>query len=188
MPRVSEQDGMLVKFVNWYTRRTYGRDTTIAGVMAHTKPNLLGYGALEFGHERSHVMSERLKVLAATKAACIIGCAFCIDIGSALGRKAGVTEQQLRDFHVYRDSSAFSDDEKLVMEYAEEMTRENVTVPDELVERLRRRFSEAEIVDLTFAIAIENLRARFNNALDIPVAGFSGGEFCPMPARQATAA
>ena len=133
-------------------------------------------------------MSERLKVLAATKAACVIGCAFCIDIGSALGRKAGVTEQQLRDFHVYRDSSAFSDDEKLVMEYAEEMTRENVTVPDELVERLQRRFSEAEIVDLTFAIAIENLRARFNNALDIPVAGFSGGEFCPMPARQATAA
>jgi len=188
MPRVSGQDGMLVKFVNWYTRRTYGRDTAIAGVMAHTPANLLGYGALEFGHERSHGMSERLKVLAATKAACVIGCAFCIDIGSALGRKAGVTEQQLRDFHTYRESAAFSDEEKLVMEYAEEMTRENVMVPEELVERLQRQFSEAEIVDLTFAIAVENLRARFNNALDIPVAGFSGGAYCPMPAQQAAAA
>jgi AhpD family alkylhydroperoxidase len=188
MPRVSEQDGLLVKFTNWYTRRTYGRDTAVAGVMAHTKANLLGYGALEFGHERSHVMSEKLKVLAATKAACVIGCAFCIDIGSALGRKAGVTEEQLRDFHNYRESSAFSDEEKLVMEYAEEMTRENVMVPDELLERLRRRFSEAEVVDLTFAIAVENLRARFNNALDIPAAGFSGGAYCPMPARQVTAA
>ncbi len=68
MPRVSERDGMLVKFVNWYTRRTYGRDTAVAGVMAHTKANLLGYGALEFGHERSHVTPERLKVLAATGA------------------------------------------------------------------------------------------------------------------------
>jgi AhpD family alkylhydroperoxidase len=188
MPRVSERDGTLVKFVNWYTRRTYGRETAIAGVMGHTPANLIGYGALEFGHERSHAMSERLKVLAATKAACVIGCAFCIDIASALGRKAGVTEEQLRDFHVYRESAAFSGDEKLVMEYAEEMTRENVTVPDDLVERLQRRFSEAELVDLTFAIAVENLRARFNNALDIPVAGFSGGAFCPAPARQAAAA
>ena len=108
--------------------------------------------------------------------------------GSALGRKAGVTEQQLRDFHAYRESAVFSDEEKLVMEYAEEMTRENVMVPEELVERLQRQFSEAEIVDLTFAIAVENLRARFNNALDIPVAGFSGGAYCPMPAQQAAAA
>jgi 4-carboxymuconolactone decarboxylase len=172
---------MLVKFVNWYTRRTFGRDTAIAGVMAHTKANLLGYGALEFGHERSHAMPERLKVLAATKAACIVGCEFCIDIGSALGRKEGVTEEQLREFHSYRDSAAFSEEERLAMEYAEEMTRESVTIPEELTERLRRSFSEQQIVDLTFAIAIENLRARFNNALDIPAAGFSEGAFCPTP-------
>src|SRR3954469_26006398 len=142
MPRVSEQDGMLVKFVNWYTRRTYGRDTAVAGVMGHTPANRLGYGALEFGHERSHVMNEPLKVLAATKAACIVGCAFCIDIGSALGRKAGVTEEQLRDFHTYRDSAAFSAQEKLVMEYAEEMTRESVAISENLAARLREHFGE----------------------------------------------
>src|SRR4051794_26454130 len=155
MPRVSERDGTLVKFVNWYTRRTYGRETAIAGVMAHTKANLLGYGALEFGHERSHAMSERLKVLAATRVACMVGCEFCIDIGSALGRKAGVTEQQLRDFHNFRESAAFSDEEKLAMEYAEELTHESVVIPDELAERLRRHFSDDQIVDLTFAIAVE---------------------------------
>ena len=188
MPRVSERDGLLVKFTNWYTRRTFGRDTAVAGVMAHTKANLVGYAALEFGHERSHAMPERLKVLAATRAACIVGCEFCIDIGSALGRKEGVTEEQLRDFHNYRESAAFSDEEKLVMEYAEEMTHESVAIPDELMARLRRLFSEEQIVDLTFAIAIENLRARFNNALDIPAAGFSEGAFCPMPARQVAAA
>jgi 4-carboxymuconolactone decarboxylase len=179
---------MLVKFVNWYTRRSYGRDTAVAGVMAHTKANLLGYGALEFGHERSHVMPERLKVLAATRVATLVGCEFCIDIGSALGRKEGVTEEQLRDFHNYRESPAFSEEERLVMEYAEEVSHESVAVPEEMTERLQRHFSEAQIVDLTFAIAIENLRARFNNALDIPAAGFSGGAFCPMPARQVTAA
>jgi 4-carboxymuconolactone decarboxylase len=179
---------MLVKFANWYTRRMYGRETAIAGVMAHTKANMVGYAALEFGHERSHAMPERVKVLAATKAACIVGCEFCIDIGSALGRREGVTEEQLRDFHDYRESAAFSSEERLAMEYAEEMTGESVNIPEALSERLRRHFSEEQIVDLTFAIAIENLRARFNNALDIPAAGFSEGAFCPMPAQQVQAA
>src|SRR4051794_32378448 len=158
MPRVSERGGPLVRAANWYTRRAYGRDTAIAGVMAHTRWNLIGYGVLEFCHERSHAMPERLKALAATKAATIVGGAFCIDIGSAISREAGVTEQQLRDFHVYRDSPAFSEEEKLVLEYAEEMTRESVELPEEMVARLRRHFSEAQIVDLTAAIAIENLR------------------------------
>ena len=74
------------------------------------------------------------------------------------------------------------------MEYAEEMTRESVEIPEEMVARLRRHFDEAQIVDLTAAIAIENLRARFNDALGIPPAGFSEGAFCPMPVRAVTAA
>jgi alkylhydroperoxidase family enzyme len=188
MPVVSEKQGLLVRAANWYTKRAYGRETAIAGVMAHTPANLLGYGALEFAYERSHRAPERIKALAATKAATTVGCAFCIDIASAISRDAGVSEDQLRDFHVYRDSPAFSEDEKLAMEYAEAMTQQSVVIPEELTARLRARFDEAQLVDLTAAIAIENFRARFNTAMDIPPAGFSGGAFCPMPERAATAA
>ena len=76
---------------------------------------MMGWGMLEFGHDRSHKVDERLKTLAATKAATVIGCQFCIDIGSHLGREAGVSERQLRDFHDYEQSDAFSPVEKLVM-------------------------------------------------------------------------
>ena len=84
MARIDQKRNATVRMANWYTRRSYGRDTEIAGVMAHSPPNLRGYGMLEWFHERSHSVDEKLKALAATKAATLIGCQFCLDIGSHL--------------------------------------------------------------------------------------------------------
>jgi AhpD family alkylhydroperoxidase len=188
MARIDAKNGLVVRIADWYSRRSYGRDMEITGVMAHSRPNFFGYGMFEWNHERSHAVDEKLKMLAATKAATQIGCAFCIDIGSHLSREAGVTEQQLRELHAWRDSEAFSALEKLVIEYAEEMSNSNVQVPDELFARLREHFDDEQLVELTTAIAIENFRARFNNALDITPAGFSDGAYCPAPERSLAAA
>ena len=183
MARIEEKSGPMVRATDWYSRRKYGREMEMAGVVGHSRPNMLAWGMLEWWHERAGAMDERLKALAATKVATRVGCPFCIDIGSSISRDEGVTEEQLRSFHDYRNSDAFSPEEKLVMEYAEEMTRTNVEVPDELFARLREHFDEEQIVELTMAIAIENFRSRFNNALDVAPAGFSEGAFCPMPER-----
>ena len=83
MARVEEKSGLMVRGANWYTRRQYGREIEVTGVMAQSRPNALGYGMLEWWHERGHAVDEKLKVLAATKAATKIGCEFCIDIGVA---------------------------------------------------------------------------------------------------------
>jgi AhpD family alkylhydroperoxidase len=184
MARVEEKGGVLVRLAQRYSKWQYGRELTITPVIAQSRPNMIGWGAFEWLHERSHRVEEKLKLLAATKAATMIGCEFCIDIGSALGRDAGVTEAQLRDFHNYRESPAFSVVEKLVMEYGEEMSKTNAEVSDELFARLRERFDDGQIVELTAAIAIENFRARFNRALEIPPSGFSEGMFCPLPDAQ----
>jgi AhpD family alkylhydroperoxidase len=187
MARVEAKDGPMVRGAQFYSKRMYGREITITPVIAHSRPMMMGWGALEFFHDRAHRVDERLKDLAATRVATMIGCRFCIDIGSALGRKAGVTEAQLRDFHQYRTSPHYSAKERLVMEYAEELSKEQVNVPDELFARLREHFDEGQIVELTAAITIENFRSRFNNALDIEPAGFSEGMFCPVPDAEAAA-
>jgi AhpD family alkylhydroperoxidase len=187
MARVEEKGGPLVRFAQWYSKVKYGRPVTITPVIAHSRANMIGWGALEWWHEHGHRVDEKLKALAATKAATIIGCEFCIDIGSALGRKAGVSEQQLHDFHDYKESNAFSTEEKLAMEYAELMSQTNVEIPDDLFARLREHFDEGQIVELTAAIAIENMRARFNDALQISSAGFSEGAYCPMPEKAVAA-
>jgi alkylhydroperoxidase family enzyme len=57
------------------------------------------------------------------------------------------------------------------------MCRTPVEVPDAVFDELRRHFNEPQIVELTAAVAIENLRARFNRALEIPSDGL-----CQLPA------
>lgn len=71
-----------------------------------------------------------------------------------------------------------------MIEYAEEMTSTPVAVPDGLFESLRRQFDEAQLVELTAAIAWENYRARFNHALEIGSQGFSGAAACAIPERR----
>ena len=69
----------------------------------------------------------------------------------------------------------------MVLEYADRMTQVPVEVPDALFARLRERFSEAELVELTSAIAWENYRARFDHALGVEGENFSEGAVCAMP-------
>jgi len=57
-----------------------------------------------------------------------------------------------------------------------------VEVSDELFERLRARFDERQIVELTLAIALENFHARSNWAFGIESEGFSEGSYCVRPA------
>lgn len=106
-----------------------------------------------------------------------------MDIGSAVGRAAGVTEAQLRDLPVYKESPALSPLEKLVIEYAAAMTKTPVEVPGELFASLRDNFTKAQLVELTAAIAWENYRARFDHAFGIEAQGFSEGAYCALPER-----
>lgn len=104
-----------------------------------------------------------------------------------MGRAAGITEAQLRDLGSYKESTAFSAFEKLVLEYAVEMTKTPVEVPDALFDALRKHFNEAQLVELTATIAWENYRARFDHAFGIESQDFSQGAYCPLPERATVA-
>ena len=106
-----------------------------------------------------------------------------MDIGSAVGRAAGVTAEQVGNLARFRESNAFNEVEKLVIAYAEKMTLTPVEVPADMFAELRRHFDDAQIVELTAEIAWENYRARFNHALDIESQGFSEGSFCALAER-----
>jgi alkylhydroperoxidase family enzyme len=77
-----------------------------------------------------------------------------------------------------------------VLDYAEAMTKTPAQVTDEIYDAVRAVLDDAQLVELTAAIAWENWRARFNWAFDIGAAGFSEGAACPTPLgrEQATAA
>jgi alkylhydroperoxidase family enzyme len=177
----SRVDGPFARLVRWYGRRTYGDHLAPVDAYLHTRGLLLGYGAFETAVERA----SRLEALAATRAAQVVECEWCMDFASRYSLDRGVPEEQLREMSLYRESEAFGDLEKLVLDYATAMSHTPVEVTDEMVDRLKEHFDDAQLVELTNAIAIENLRARFNNALDLEPQGFSEGAYCVAPAARA---
>ena len=82
-------------------------------------------------------------------------------------------ERKLGDVPRWRESDAFTEVERLVLEYAESMTVTPPAVTDDLVADLRRHFDDGQLVELTMMIAVENQRSRFNSALGLTSQGFT---------------
>ena len=100
-----------------------------------------------------------------------------------MGRAAGIPEAKLRDINRWRESDAYSEVERLVLEYAEAISATPARVVPELQERLRQHLSEKQLVELTTTVAWENFRARFNRPYGIQPDGFSEGAYCVVPDR-----
>jgi AhpD family alkylhydroperoxidase len=146
------------------------------------RPQLLaGTFAYEAALLTSGRMNPRLKALAELKAAALINCEFCIDIGSTLARAAGVTDAQLAALPRFRDSDAFDADEKLVLQLAEAITATPALVSEELRQQLVDRFTAPAVTELAAAIAWENNRGRLNQALGVRPSDFSQGAQCAVP-------
>ena len=81
----------------------------------------------------------------------------------------------------HNQSDAYSDLEKLALDYALCLSNTPAQVPDELFEKLRAHLSEKQMVELTAVIALENYLARFNRGFGIEAMGVSEGAVCPLP-------
>ena len=177
--------GLVLRIARRKTGQLTGRETQrMIGPLeayAHLPRLLLGYGMFESATAGLDRVPERLKVLAELKAAAMTSCEYCIDIGSQIARRAGLSDEQLLALPRYRDSDQFDELEKLVLDYAVAMSSTPVAVSEELFAELRRRFDEAQLVELTNVIAIENMRGRFNMALGFGSAGFTDGMVCAVP-------
>jgi alkylhydroperoxidase family enzyme len=72
----------------------------------------------------------------------------------------------------FATSSHYSAAERVALAMAEAMTITGQKVTDELFAEARRHFSEAQVVELVAAIALENFRSKFNVALGVEAQGF----------------
>lgn len=85
------------------------------------------------------------------------GCAYCLDMHSKDARAAGETEQRLDTLSAWRETGFFTDRERAALEWTESVTDvAHAHVPDATYERVRKLFTEAELVNLTMAIVAIN--------------------------------
>lgn len=106
---------------------------------------------------RGSGLEGSLLELLKTRVSQINGCAYCIDMHTKDARAQGETEQRLYALSAWRETPFFSERERAMLEWAESVTllSEN-HVPDELYERVRKQFTEQELVNLTMALVAIN--------------------------------
>jgi alkylhydroperoxidase family enzyme len=100
-----------------------------------------------------------------------------------LQRHHGLDIERLQHIHDYARSPLYTELERLVLDYALAMTSTPLSVTDEQVAELDSRLGHAGLLELTYVIALENMRARNNHALGITDQGFTGGDACRVPQR-----
>lgn len=179
MPRIEPRTrGLFAHLTAWGGRQAYGRPMRSGAVFANHPRLTLAYVRFNRAAERCAHVPKPLANLATLRAASIVGCAFCLDIGSEFARRSGLSDAQLLALHEAHASGLFSDDELLVIDLATGMSQTPGDVSDELFARVRERFGTKGALELSHLIAWENARARLNIALDIEPEGFSTGRAC----------
>ena len=172
----------LIRAMYRYAKRRFGEVPEPLAVVAH-HPRLLVANAL---HETmlqsgSRKLPVNVRELAVFWTARTIGCSWCVDFGAMLQRLDGLDIERLKDIENYATSPRFTDDERAAIAYADAMTTNPHSVSDDQVADLRTRFGESGVVELTYQIGTENMRARMNTALGITEQGFNSGDACRIP-------
>ncbi len=110
-------------------------------------------------------LERPLLELVRLRASQINGCAYCLDMHTKDARALGETEQRLHLISAWRESPFYTEREHAALEWTESVTLISEThVPDEVYERVRQQFTQAELVNLTAAIAMINTWNRLSVA------------------------
>jgi AhpD family alkylhydroperoxidase len=189
-----DQAGPVVKLVYRFMRRGMkkmtGREPARGSgiepveIWAYQPKMLSGMGKFQGAARKGHTVDERLKNLIELKGAQMIGCEFCVDLGSQICRNSGFSDDELLALPRYRQSDLFTEREKLALDYTVGVMRTPVEVTDELFARMKEQFTNEQLVEITVLLTVVNLD-RFNAAFGIGSAGFSDGMVCVPPDRPA---
>ena len=173
-PRIPlmDESNLLVKAMNWYTRRSFGAVMEPALGMAHHRKVLTSTMRFQRSAEHWDAVDPSLKHLATLAAAATVGCSWCLDFGYWVSHTKGVDPAKLEAITEWRTSDAYTDLERRVIEYAEAMSSTPLTVTDEMVAGLQEELGTAGVVELTAVIALENTYSRSNAALGFTSQGF----------------
>jgi AhpD family alkylhydroperoxidase len=119
-------------------------------------------------------LSPQLTDLVNYRVSQLNGCAFCLDMHSKDLRARGETEQRLYMASAWREAPhLYSARERAALAWAEAVTRlDNQQVPDAVYDMARKEFSEAELAQLTLAIAAINGWNRLNVAFHTPAGNY----------------
>jgi AhpD family alkylhydroperoxidase len=141
----------------------------------------LGRAMLNLSAEVEGKLDRQLFELVKIRASQINGCAYCLDMHTKDARRAGETEQRIYALSAWRETPFFSERERAALEWTEHLTRvADMHVPDEVYERVKAQFDEAELVALSFGVIVINSWNRLSISFRPPVGSYQPANAAPV--------
>lgn len=168
---------LLLKLGIWITRRSTGKDLLPARILAWYPKAAIGSGVLEsmVAHHDGK-LDERILKMVRIQSSYAAACAFCIDMNSFRYEEKLITKDELLVLKGRKDIDevqTISERERLAIGYAKLISQTPLRFPQDFIDKIKRNFTEREIVILASTAAQVNYWARLIQALGIPPAGFS---------------
>jgi AhpD family alkylhydroperoxidase len=186
MPRIpgvpTKEAGPLLRVVYWFARRRFGAVPEPFTVLARHRKLFRVAARHEMGAQKaSTVLPANVREIALYRVAQQLGCSWCVDFGTMLQKHEGLDIERLQQIDHYESSPAYSRQERLAVAYADAMSASPTRATDEQVAELVAEFGQEGVLELTYQIGLENMRARMYSSLDVRDQGFTSGDACRIP-------
>lgn len=123
---------------------------------------LAGFGVISGPARR---LDPRLRELGLLRAGFALGSQFVFSQHCKAARAVGLPEGQIEAVPAWGSSGVFSEGERAVLSYTDELVLAHGRVQDATFERLRGQLSDEEILELTYAVCTYGLHATISRAL-----------------------
>src|ERR1700743_2085013 len=153
----------------WDKMTTYGSFENQAGVMAQRLPIFKHMWSMLIDLADEAVLPKRYLELALVTVSLLNKCTYCVSHHAPKLAIQGVSEEGAERLLDYKDHPELDAVDRLVVEYSIAVTNNWNKTRDEIFARLREHFSEAQIVELTWRIALCGAFNRFNDVLQVDI-------------------
>jgi len=162
---IEKPQGLLMRLAYWLSRRQLGRVMSSIKVIYARSPAVAWPGVwIVRAMERGLSLEPELRLLITTQSSLLNGCTFCADLHMAQAVQARIGLAKFKALPDFATSPMFSERERAVLAYTEEVTRRR-SASDDVFETLRKHASEKEIVEITWLNAVGN----FFNLMAVPL-------------------
>ena len=148
---------------------TYGSFSSLVGVMANRPPVLEHTFGLLMDLKAEGVLPARYLELALVTVSKLNECTFCVSNHTPRLNASGISLNAAENILDYEQVDEFDAIDKLVIEYSVAVTTDFHRVRDGTFDRLRKHFDDAQIVELTWRIALCGAFNRFNDVLQTEI-------------------
>jgi len=131
-------------------------------VMANCDDVLVGFFTMFKAIMDDAPVDKLLKWKVAHRISDLNKCEFCVSVAKMQLKTFGLTDEEILNI-----DKAMTEEEKVAIEYAEAATEHAYNIDKDVFNRMKEKFTDEQIVEITSVVGLFNFINRFNDSLGV---------------------